>query len=280
MKPSLIHKFGGTDVRLCDRIGIEKTLLNKVFSQSGLDEKVLLLVLDDINTGCCGPGKNRAVAFPSCVLDNNKITGYDSSANVTRIDPFVWLRQRIPVGDLYQRAKWDAVVYMPRVSAERAKLHAPYFVCFLAHELEHVRIMRENLQLNMCLSWLYDYNCQIFSCARLSAPMGKTWNFPHENQCHRKGKATALSIFKESDFVQCLCDLKKIETFEHKKVLDFLLSLQKKPYERDISNLIVKDIQIYYKGIESAVYEVRKKCTDLDFELSDFLPNPLGHLST
>ena len=219
------------------------------------------------------------MALPSCVLNNVQTTGYDSSANVTRRDPFAWLRQRIPVGDLCQMPKWDAVVYMPKVSAARAKTHTPYFVCFLAHELEHVRLIRENIQLNMCLSWLYDYNCQIFRHAGL-APLGKTWNFPHEHQCHRKGKATALAFFTECEFIQCLCDLKQIETCEHKKVLDFLMSLQEKPYERDISNRIVKGIQNYYQGVEQAVHEVRKKYPDSDFKLSDFVPTSLGRLST
>ena len=272
VKPSLVHTFGNTRVRLCDRTGVDKALLDNVFSYSGLDETELLLVLDDINMGDCGPGKDRGWTLPSHVLNNAGTTGYDPSISRARIDPFAWLCQRIPVGDLREQTKWDAVVYLPEVTAKREKTHAPYFVLSLAHELEHVRIMRENLQLHMCLSWLYKHNCQIFTDAGPSTRRGQTWNFPHEHQCHRKGKATAITIFGEDEFRQSLTELKKIETREHTEVLDFLLLLDEAPYQRDISKRIVQDLQNYYRDLEPVVHEIRARNQDPNFNLSDFIP--------
>ena len=126
--------------------------------------------------------------------------------------------------------------------------------------------------LHMCLSWLYDHNCAIFKAAG-SHPKGKTWDFPHERQCHRKGKAAAVAIFGEEEFRQCLIDLKKNEICEHKEVLDFLLGLDASPYVADISKKLIKDVRKYYQGVESNVHQIWKDNPPSHwFDINKFIP--------
>jgi len=180
--------------------------------------------------------------------------------------------------------KWDALVYIPQITSERWKTFRAYFAFVLGHELEHVKIIQEKLDFHMCVSWLYDFNDNIFRKAGKDCKSMKQWNFPSELHCNKKGKKVTINLFGKEEFEKCFRDLikSKEETDEHKEYLTFVVDeLAGEPHKNKVCKSILDDIQKYYKYYkvpEKTAHEIYKehklqglKCTKR-FDLEKFLP--------
>lgn len=244
-------ELGGVTVMLHNKAKVDVAFLDDIFFKSGLDDRELLLILDTEDGFGCKEKKLRGLTFSSTILTDPKVSpyGYDPGTNKTRISlkQQYWGYMR-GIG-LGQIGESDAVIYIPKMSTEKWKDFKPHFAFVLGHELEHVKVMREDIEFHMCVTWLFDYNCKIFKEVGLDCSAKKKWNFPLEKHCHKKGRKLAVNLFGKSRFNECLSSLKKQETKpSYRETLDFLLGLEGEPYEGDTCRSILKEIRGYYKN--------------------------------
>lgn len=276
--------LGGVTVRLRNKVNVCEAFLDDIFSYSGLDGRELLLILDDKNGDGYGANGLRASATSSCVFDQDLFpSGNNAATNVTITQETVPRRGDMEIIDLIQLTEWDAVVCVPRITAEKWKDFKPYFAFVLGHELEHVKIIRENIKFHMYATWRPHYECNIFDEVGLNCKSRKTWNFPLELHCNRKGKKLAIKLFGEKEFRNCFNSLRasKIETYEHKSYLTFVRKkLKRGPYTENIWQSVCHDIRDYYynKRLKTAAHEIwknRKSNGDEiaeQFDVNEFLP--------
>ena len=291
MESAVINKevykvsLGGIIVRLRNKANVCEAFLGKIFSKSifsksDLDNHELLLILDDKNGDVYGANGLRASATPSCVFNQKFFkSGNDLVTNVTTTWWTVPCRRDIECIDLVQLDKWDAVVYVPKITTDKWKDYKPYFAFVLGHELEHVKVIRENVKFHMCATWLLDCDCKIFEKAGIDYTK-KPWNFPLERHCNKKGKKLATDLFGKEEFDKCLIVLKENETQGHKEYLAFIRDkLKGEPHKDSIWKSICCDIRAYYNNIlKKAAHEIWKEDKsggDEDakqFNLEEFLP--------
>jgi len=279
--------WGDVNIRLRNRVKpkVDEGFLEKIFSISELSkyksDRELLLILDDKDGFGCGP-KKRGVTYPSIVFDTKDFpSGYEPSKNVTTYREIETCCKDMDAIDLQQKYKWDAVVYIPKITAEKWKDFKAYFVFVLGHELEHVKIIREKLDFHICASWLYQYNANIFKEGGHDYKSMKTWDFPWEQHCNKEGKRLAQDFCGKEEFDQCLEDLmqRTDETQEYKEFLGFILrELEGQPCRINIWESVLREIRIYYQGLEEATHRVyaKHKLQGVEptkhFDLEKFLP--------
>lgn len=232
------ENIGGCCVRLRNRFRVDRSLIDDAFREHPLtsDKDQLLLVIDDEDDPSCED--YRALAIHSSVLDQQ--------GGVVPIIP----RKRIFLeqedSKAYSRKNWDTAVYIPKSTAEKAKDYPEYFAFVLAHELEHVRVYRSDIVLSMCLAWLYDNGGELFVTSE-GEGLFKKWDIPHELQCYKMGKKVAVEIYGEETFNTCLEKLKKVESNEHREVLEFVKSLEMDPHMEDLAEHLSKDLIDFLK---------------------------------
>jgi len=150
--------------------------------------------------------------------------------------------------------------------------YEPHIAFALGHELEHARIILKDLRLHYCLTWLSEYNKTIFCEAGNKEPAGKQFDFLHEKQCNLKGKSISIELFGSKNFEECLKRLRGKENNAYNENIDYLLSLEEKPYGNKVCELLKKDIRLHYDGKESAVHKIWKCYPSTNFNLNDFIP--------
>lgn len=276
--------LGGVNVRLRNKERVNVAFLDDIFSKSRLcnrvDNRELLLKIDTKEESACKAKKQRGVTIPVEVFARSKDSGlgYDSAKRVTRVRDIDSYLKDIDAEDLLQKYKWDAWLYIPKITADRWKNYRPYFACVLGHELEHVKVIRENLEFHMCATWLLEHHPDIVSEAGKDVASQKTWDHPLERHCNKQGKRVAVRLFGEEGFDKCIAELKPDETDEHRETLDFLCDLAGEPYNNIVWKSIFRDIQDYYKdkGLETAVHKIWSESQDLgdQFDLEKFIPLP------
>lgn len=242
-------------VRLDNRHGIDKSLLQCIIEASGLGDCRLLLVADTEN----GFGENRGIAF--AMQDN-------CDAAPPRGENNAYARQRLGQHNIDAWDDWDYAVYIPEITSKRWRQFKPYFATVLAHELEHIRIMLQDLEFHRCVAWLYRDNLAIFKRAGLQHTLGKTWDHPWEYHCNQRGKAVAAKIYGKEAFSDCLLRLREIETLEHREYLEFLISLKAAPRPKDICLHLRTQVQEYYRGLEESVHHRYGAYKSLNFDFT------------
>ena len=246
--------LGGITVRLCNKANVCEAFLDDIFSKSELDNHILSVTLDDKNDDVCIINRFRAYTKPS-----------------------------YPYGQTPSKYWGDASVYVPKMTTDKWKDFKPYFAFVLGHELEHVKVIRENLKFHMCATWLLlDCNCKIFGKVGIDCKSKKTWNFPLERHCNKKGKKLAIDLFGKEEFNKCFKVLKENETQEHKEYLAFIRDeLEGEPYTDSIWESICCDIRAYYNNIlKKVAHEIWEKDklggneneVAKQFNLEEFLP--------
>ncbi|MCJ7776836.1 MAG: 16S rRNA (adenine(1518)-N(6)/adenine(1519)-N(6))-dimethyltransferase RsmA [Sedimentisphaerales bacterium] len=264
--PMKTVKWGNVRVRLRTRIKVDENLIEKIFTTSCLakSNKELLLIIDDKDAKMCTAKKWKACSFSSKYLDLIK--------NATYYDCF------IDTQDIAEKAKWEAAVYIPCSTAVKWKDFEPYFVFVLAHELEHVRIMTENLEFHMCMAWLGGNNLEVLKEAGICQDV---LDSPWEVQCNRMGKEVSVQLSDKATFVKCIQTLRKSEQNTHwQRKLDLLVSLEGTPYRAPVWKRVLIEIQKYYQDgrIRKAAFSLwdKQKANKIDeanlFNLEDFLP--------
>ena len=274
--------LGGITVRLRNKANVCEAFLDDIFSKSELDNRELLLMLEDKNGDGYGANGLRASATSSRVFDPILFpSGNNPDTNVTTIQktvPCRWDMERI---DLQQFDEWDAVVYVPKITTDKWKEFKPYFAFVLGHELEHVKVIRENVNFHMCATWLLDCNNDICAKAGIDYESKKTWNLPLELHCNKKGKKLAIDLLGKDEFDKCFKVLEENETQGHKEYLAFIRDeLQGEPYTDSIRELICCGIQAYYndRRLKEAAHEIWKEDKSggnvfaKQFNLEEFLP--------
>jgi hypothetical protein len=263
--------LGGVTVRLRNKANVCEAFLDDIFSKSGLDNRELLLMLEDKNGYGYGTNGLRASATSSCAFDQNLFkSGNDPVTNVTTTWETVPCRRDIELIDLVQLAEWDAVVCVPKITTDRWKNYKPYFAFVLGHELEHVKVIRENLKFHMCATRLLDWKDAIFVKAGIDYKSKKNWNFPLEIHCDKKGKKLAIDLLGQEEFDKCLVAMRddKNETQEHKEYLASIKDeLEGEPHADNICESICRDIRAYYndRNLKEAAHEIwREKRSDGD----------------
>ena len=238
---------------LCNRINVCEAFLSDIFSNSELDNRILSLALDNENDNRCVSYRLRAYTKPS-----------------------------YPYGKTPSQNFGDAFVYVPKITTDKWKDYKPYFAFVLGHELEHVKVIRENIKFHFCATWLYDYNANIFDKADIDCKSKKTWNFPLELHCNRKGKKLATDLFGKEEFDNCLASMmeERNETTEHKKYLAFIIhKLKGEHYTDSICKSICREIQGYYNNrLKRAAHEIWEEDKHggneiaRQFDINEFLP--------
>lgn len=272
--------LGGVTVRLRNKVNVCEAFLDDIFSKSELDNQELLLILDDKNGFQYNENRRRACALPSLLFDQKLFpSGYNATTNVTTTRETDSYRLDMEIIDLIQWTEWNAIVYVPRITSEKWKDFKPYFAFVLGHELEHVKVIRENLEFHMCATWLFDHNCDIFKKADINCKSKKKWNFPLELHCNKKGKKLATGLFGKEKFEKCLEALSKNETQQYKKNLAFVMDeLDGEPYTKNIWQSVCHDIQVYYRKIKTVAHEIWKDQKSNgdeiaeQFDINEFLP--------
>ena len=275
--------MGSITVRLRNKANVCEAFLDDIFSKSELDNQELLLILDDKNGNGYGAYERRASATPSCVFDPYLFTSDNNAAtNVTNTEEIFPCRDDIEWIDLKEWNEWDTVVYVPKITAVKWKDYKPYFAFVLAHELEHVKVIRENLKFNMFATWLFEDNENIFEKADIDYKSKDKWNFPLELQCNRKGKKLAISLFGKDEFDKCLKAMRedKNETKKHKDYLAFISDeLEGQPYTKNTWQSVCRDIRGYYNDkLKTAAHEIWKdhksegNIVVQQFDINQFLP--------
>lgn len=279
--------LGGVNVSLRNKALVDLAFLDEIFSNSGLNshKRELLLILDTKDGFECEKNKWSGVTLPSSdvFMDSESFrSGYDPDKNITHYrDIDLYYRPYIDLKDLLRKDEWDAVVYIPRRTTKKWK-YKPYFAFVLGHELEHAKVIRENLKFHMCATWLFRYNCNIFGEAGINCKSKRRWNFPLELHCNKKGKKLATSLFDKEEFDKCLETLRedKNDTPEYKENLAFIMDeLEGEPYTDSIWQSICCDIQAYYNNIlKKAAHKIwrKQKSNGIEgaeqFDLEEFLP--------
>jgi len=221
-------------VCLYNKTSVEEELIKNVISRSGIDKGTISLALG-INK--LSKPENRGETKPN-------------ESPSSKADVQIAIREDVT-------DDW-----------EHYKPHVAFVLC---HELEHARIILTDLRLHYCLTWLYDYNKTIF-CKAGKEPLEKRFDFIHERQCNLKGKSVSIELFGSKDFKECLKRLRGKVNNAYKENIDFLLSLQGKPYSDSVCELLKKDICSYYSGIESAAHSIWNCHPGSNFNLIDYIP--------
>ena len=274
-------ELGGVTVRLRNYADVDESLLARVFAKSGLSSHQLLLILDTKDDFGCKDNGARGKTIPSKLLNPNERLkrGYDPNKGMTHfreIDAYEWPNKTVDIRDIDQ---WDVVVYLPRKSTSCWSESKPYVVWVLAHELEHARIIREDVEFHFCMTWLYDYCENIFSRASATFKWQKRWCFPLELHCHKRGKDTAVSLFGKHAFEECVKRRGEKESEAFGELLDFLLQLRADPYENRVVEHINKHVLGgYTEDARRAAHEVwgqhRREGCELAqlFDLGKYIP--------
>lgn len=275
--------LGGVNVRLRNYAQVAPAFLDVIFSNSGLHrtQRELLLKLDTKDGFECEKNKWSGVTLPSDVfMDSESFrSGYDPDNNITRYNIRDLYGPYIDKQDLLQIDEWDAVVYFPRRTTKKWQ-HKPYFAFVLGHELEHVKVIRENVKFHMCATWLYRYNANIFGEAGIDCTLKKTWKFPLELHCNRKGKKLATGLFGKDKFDKCLETLieDKNQNQEDTEYLAFIIhELESESYTDNIWQSIWCDIRSYYDNkLRESAHKIWRKHRSNgiaeQFDLEEFLP--------
>lgn len=279
--------WGNVLVRLRNRVKpkVDEQFLEKIFSESELSkyksDRELLLILDNKDGFGCGP-KKRGATYPSIVFDTkDSAPGYKPSNNVTACREVETYCKVMDAIDLRQKYKWDAVVYVPKITTKKWKDFRAYFAFVLGHELEHVKMIREKLGFHLCASWLCQYNANIFKEGGVDYKPLKHYDFPWERHCHKGGKRLAQDVCGQEEFDKCLEKLmrKRDETKEYREFLAFVLrDLEAQPYKIHIWESVLREIGVYYHGLEEAAHRVwsKHKLQGLEptkhFNLEKYLP--------
>ena len=256
---------GKITVRLRNRYNVDTNLLKDIVEKAQLDKCEILLILDNDDRVCCGPGLARGNAFPG---------GHDFDFAF----PHSKDRCVVCAKDIMQKDEWAGGVYIPKITAERSQRFKPYFGLNLSHELEHIRIIKEDIEFHRCASWLFDDNCTIFKKEGCDCRSKKTWDFPWELHCNRYGKKVSIELFGKKEFEKSLRALIQIETDEHQEYLHFILGLQGEPEQDNTCSYILAQIQKYYRGLESTAHKTWNARRQLNygiakhFDLNKFLP--------
>ena len=243
-------KLGGVIVRLRNNAGVDNGFLDQILSKSELDKRELLLIIDTKEGSKCEKDGLAAVTIPSVDLINKSDSQaiHNAGKNITIYQDIDSYRRDILQIDLIQSQEWDAVVYIPKKTTEKWKDFKPYFAFVLGHELEHVKIIRENLKFHFCATWLYKFNVNIFKESGTDSNSLKKCKFPLELHCNKQGKKLAINLFNKTKFDDCLIVLKQKKDEEFRNLLDFLLNLDDEPYRDNIWESICRDIRNYYDG--------------------------------
>ena len=263
--------LGDVGVRLRNKVNVCEAFLDDIFSNSGLDDRELLLILDDKNGFGYEEEKRRAFAAPSYLYSP---TGFRNTKTY---------REEMERIDLQQWTEWDTVVYIPKITTDKWKDFKPYFAFVLGHELEHVKVIRENVKFHMCATRLCYWNGDIFVKAGIDCKSMKNWNFPLEFHCNKKGKNLATDLFGKEELCNCFNSLRasKIETCKHKPYLTFVRDeLKGEPYTKNIWQSVCRDIRVYYynKKLKKAAHEIWKDQKSNgdeiaeQFDINEFLP--------
>jgi hypothetical protein len=258
-------EWGEVSLRLSNRIGVEGRLLETIIRRSGMRRCELLLVLDDKDGFGYEEEKRRGIAF--------------AAEDLNFVDPQCCYRRDIPIEDLVEIKEWDAAIYIPRISGEKHRDFGAYFALVLRHELEHVKIIRANLELHRCVSWLFNDNFTIFKEGGCDCSLKKTWEFPWELHCNKMGKKLAEDVFGSIEVTKCLRELICIETSEHQEYLSFLCNLRIGTQKDGICEGVLRGIREYYSGLEAAAHKVWKMRKSAgyefanQFDLQKFIPH-------
>ena len=253
-KDNECEEIGGCSVRLRNRFNVNRCIIDKVFEKHPLANRSpqLLLVIDDEDDPSCKCNcklLKRALTVPGVVLDQKRPNLNGHEGVETKIEVGI-PRRRIFLerkdSKAFSKKIWDAAVYIPKSTAEKANNYPAYFAFVLAHELEHVRIYRSDIVLSLCLAWLYDHGDKLFLTSN-GGCLFKTWDLPHELQSHKMGKKVAVEIYGEDKFNACLEGLKKVETCEHSKMLEFIKWLKMDPYGSNLVGRLSKDLMNFLK---------------------------------
>ncbi len=199
-----------TVVRLDNRLKVDKSTLKQIVIKADFQENCrLLLILDREN----GFPRTRGVAFP--MVDMNYVAPACGDNNAY---------DRKCIGDYNIKAwrEWDYAIYLPEITAKKCKDFEPYFAFIMGHELEHVRIMQLNLELHRFASWVGDNLKKFATKAGIELAM-RTYEFPIDLYCNKKGKKLAVEMYGE-EFTNKLTSLVSLESENHKEVLQFILS--------------------------------------------------------
>lgn len=245
--------MGGITVILRNEANVCAAFLEDIFSKSKLDNHTLSLTLDNENDDLCDEYRLRAYTKPLCSFGKEPSQHYG-----------------------------DALVYAPKITTDKWKDFKPYFAFVLGHELEHVKVIREKLEFHMCATWLFDNNCAIFKKAGDDCKSKKTWDFPLELHCNKKGKKLATELFGKEGFDNCFATMMqdKNETPEHKEYLAFIMGeLKGEHYTDSICGSICHDLLDYYNNrLKKAAHEIwkaDKSCGNeiaRQFDINEFLP--------
>ncbi len=276
-------ELGGVTVRLRNYADVDERFLASVFAESGLRSRELLLILDTKDDFGCKDNGARGKTTLSKLLDPRVPwkRGYDQNEGRTHyreVDRYSWPDKTIDVSEIGQ---WDVVVYIPGKSTSCWSEFKPYLAWVLAHELEHARIIRHDVEFHFCMSWLYDYNQSIFSGASIGSKWQKCWWFPWEVHCHKRGKDVAVSLFGEHVFEECIERRRARESQACTEVLDFVLGLVGDPYKGRVLEQIKEAVLAgYSKEARRAAHELWRKhrscgCESARlFDLAKYVPHP------
>ncbi|MHC4620167.1 MAG: hypothetical protein ACYTEQ_20670 [Planctomycetota bacterium] len=199
--------WGRVKVRLDNRGGVEKASLEQIVELSNLPKCKLLLILDTEN----GFPDKRGLAFP--MEDMN----YAAPAG-----PDAYDRQRFGKHNIKDWREWDYAVYIPQKVAGKWEKFQPYVAFIIFHELEHVRIMQQNLQFHRFATWV----CEKWKdlTTRACTDVGiRQYEFPLELYCHKRAKVLALRKYG-TQFTDTIGALVPRESQEHRELLQFIKS--------------------------------------------------------
>jgi len=223
--------WGSVSVRLDNRYGLTEDLLEEILHSARLPQTRVLLVLDTENGW---PGY-RGVAFMSELLQLSGV--------ITRT-----MRKCLGTPNVIAASEWDYGVYLPKVTAEWARLYEPYFAFYLWHELEHVRIMIQDPNLHWFAAWLSE-NWKRF-CGE--TPGIRTYEFPWELHCHTVAKQLAISEYGGA-FEDACQRVRPLESQKQQEVISFIMTLPcsgERPIEEVAGQLAAL---VRERGIERAV---------------------------
>lgn len=204
-------ELGGVKVRLDNRLGVGEVLLNEIFTASTLAKSQLyreVLIIFDTNNGFKYWTTNppRGIAFAEKDLD---FVALDEPR-----------KEAIGKHNIGTRCEWDYAVYIPKISGQEWEKRKPYFVSVIAHELEHIRIMINDLNFHRFTSWMY----QLFEESRMKCKL-QPYELPWEKHCYKMGKLVAVKICGEKDFDEKIIeytDLLKKHNSDHAEVVEWL----------------------------------------------------------
>jgi len=170
-------------------------------------------------------------------------------------------------------SKSDVKVSIRKDVTDDWEHYEPHIAFVLGHEFEHARIILKGLRLHYCLTWLFEHNKIIFCEAGNKESVGKQFDFLHEKQCNLKGKSISIELFGSKNFEECLKRLRGKVNNAYNENINYLLSLEGKPYGDRVCELLKKDIRSHYFKKESAAHNIWKRHPSTNFNLNDFIPS-------